>query len=224
MELQNEIRILSILYGLIGIFFAVIIIIPFRVVYQLETFSYFYILESDAPFFLLIPENLRIIMSRGFIPFVAGLVLFAISLIIFIKFSSSGSPRSAKIGFFFALCSGALLLLSFLVNYIVYSSRIISYVPLLITIATSITIINIGTLIFFRRDELEISIPKPIKEVSGIIEEKKIKPVTSPEIKTILTSKEITPLSEKPLQYCPFCGNKVETDHNFCRRCGRSLK
>ena len=221
--LDNKVCGLSILYGFLGIFFAVVIIIPFRVVYQLESFSYFYIFGYDSPFFFLIPDNIRIIMSRGFIPFVAGLVLFAISLIIFIKFNNSGSPRSAKFGYFFVLCSAGLLILSVIINYVVYSNRIISYTPLLITVAISLTEINIGTLIFIRRNELEIAYSKPTKARREIIEEKKIKPITPPEIKTIL-SKEKIPTTEKPVHFCPYCGFNVGMDHNFCRKCGRALE
>lgn len=221
--MDKNIFILSLFYALLAVFFAIALIIPFRVVFELESYFMNPFYYYDYSSFFLISSNLRIIMSRGIIAFLPGLGLFVVSMILFLKFSNRGDSNMAKIGFILCICSAGLVLLSAFINYIVYSNRIITYAPILITIGIGLTQLNIGSIIFTKRNDLEAKYPRYGREVYDYKKAKDIEPKLPIREKTIPIMEKKPTKSEVTSNFCPFCGMQVEKDHNFCRKCGKTL-
>ncbi|MFX0138616.1 MAG: hypothetical protein ACFFDN_33545, partial [Candidatus Hodarchaeota archaeon] len=65
------------------------------------------------------------------------------------------NPKFAKIGYFFSLCSVVSLILTITMFLLIYSNQLIDYLPILILIGIIVTEINIGTIFFIKRNDLE---------------------------------------------------------------------
>lgn len=188
-----------------------------RIVYQsLDLYSPFNTSPQDL---ILTTENARILATRGGIPYIIGFILFFISMILFIKFSTRGSSKNFKFGYCFSLSSAIMLLVSIILNLITYSDRLTDYFSIILTFIISLTILNIGTMIFLKRKDFEIS-SIPLKPSIKKEEERKVLEILSSGEKPI--SNKLEP-SESITKYCSQCGMKVDTDHTFCRNCGNVL-
>jgi len=223
---------LSLIYSFLTIFFVVVLILPFRTIYQCQNFGtfYYYYPPFDFTDVLFVAKYVRFILSRGAIPFVAGFVVFIISMILFLKFSSDGSSRLSIVGYILGISSSGLLAASVIINYIVYIGRMMDLTSIFITIGIIVTQLNIGTLLFTKRNEFEYyirtkrKIYRPVK-IQPTIEEK---PTHLEELAlkhgTASILRDVQKPTEKIKEYCPFCGSEVMSDHLFCRKCGKKLK
>ena len=200
MKLDKKILVLCFTYILLLLFFIIILTLPLRVIYIIKDVDVnLYLPLLDTPYFLLEAKNIPYMISRGSLPFIVGMILLGISFIFFIIFSRKGNPKFAKFGYILGLFSVGMVLISVIINYITYNTRLMNYIPLLIAIATCITELNIGTIIFVKRKDLELYLAEYFKKASQDIK-------------------------EKLKHLCPYCGFKVEPDHKYCKKCGKLLK
>lgn len=100
----------------------------------------------------------------------------------------------------------------------------INLTSLYIAIAIIITELNIGTMIFLNRNKLEKYSQKYMISIIPIPKEEQFNQLKLSEEKVAPISKISFPTSEISTEFCPYCGTKVELDHNFCRKCGNPLK
>ncbi|MHA1383122.1 MAG: zinc ribbon domain-containing protein [Candidatus Helarchaeota archaeon] len=224
MILDKKIFTICLIYSLLTVFFSIVLFLPFRVVYSFQNFSsYYYFYDFSLEYYLFIPQTVRFVISRGIIPYIIGLILFIISMIFFLRFSIKGTPRLSTIGYILGICSCVALILSIIVDYLVYYGRMMDATALVIIAAICFTEINIGTMIFIKRNDLEHFFPLYIKKDYRPLKVKRIEHLTSIEQKPIFAKVPSKP-SELIKEYCPYCGAEVKLDHLFCRKCGKSLK
>lgn len=192
--LDKKIFILSIIYLSLLFFFILALFLPLRIVFLFK--NIFYPSNTYVSFesYFLTANSVPSVISRGTIPLIMAFILFLISVLIFLKFNLKGTADLAKFGYIFALCSSGLLILSIIINLMVYSCRMIDLDPLIITIVTSISIINISSMIFTKRNHFR----------QYFIEKK------------IITT-------EKIIRYCDYCGKEVKLDQKYCQNCGITL-
>ncbi len=182
---SNNIRVLRFFYDSIIIFFILILILPLRVAYEISLSIYNLIFVA---------HNLPFIISRGSILFILALIIFIISIFLFRKFYKTEDGKFAKYGYIASLISCLFAGQSILINYIIYFYRMINIASIYIGIVLVLTELNISTLIFLRRNDLE-----------DVKQSKKIKKHT------------------KIDWYCPKCGTKREIEYKFCINCGFSF-
>ncbi len=96
----------------------------------------------------------------------------------------------------------------------------VNYSSLIIMLAIAFTVLNLGTMLFLKRNAIETYVMPIKRKIGSDIE--KIKPLEVLREKEISASKETEP-SVKIGNYCAYCGLKVEPDHKFCRSCGKPL-
>ena len=220
---------ISLIYCFIAPFLIIPLFTPFRVIYDFENFGYYLFYYSyysyyDLTYYFLIPQTVRLIFSRGVIPFIIGIIFFVISMILFLKFNT-GRKNMAFLGFLFCIISSGLLILSAVINFIVYTGRIMDPTALYITLAIGITEINLGILIFTNRKDIEEQVID-YKDYKKLIQKRpdKQKLVEKPIEEKILSDQPKPPsIPEEEKEYCAFCGNEVKRSHNFCRKCGKAL-
>ncbi len=225
MVLDKKVFAYTLLYSFLVIFLIAVFLIPLRVIYQYKDYSYYSSLyyTQDPNYILLIAENVRLLASRGAIPYVIGFCAFIVSMILYLVFCGNGRSTYSISGYIFGLISTGLLIMSVLINMIVYSGRMIDYAVPIITLAISLTMFNVGTLLFLKRNDFEFYVPKykisiktkPIKKDFEKIAS--VDEILKPPTKTMPSKADFSKF------FCPYCGSKVEKDHSFCRKCGQPL-